>query len=160
MLTPRTHTLPREPSGPTIYSGLKAQVEFHLESNHISNSLVLNGRLPVDEALALSVRLDMWTDGLPAYFKLSEPAASSEHWYIFARSRIWWRFWNLKMILLRQILLRKAMNGQEQPEGHQSQETEDACCRTCLESAHLTIESINHFLHNAEVTKLVGWYST
>lgn len=114
----------------------------------------------MDEALALSVRLDMWTARLPAYFQLNQELASSEQWYIYARARIWWRFWNLKMILLRQILLRKAMNSQERSQGHRFLEAEDACCRACLESAHLTIESINHFLHNAEVTKLVGWYST
>lgn len=149
-----------ESSGPTIYSGLRVQAEFHLESNHISNSLVLNGKLPVEEALDLNAKLDIWAADLPVYFQLSEDMSCTEQWYIYARSRIWWRYWNLKMILLRQILLQKAMNGKGNPHGYRLLHTEEACCQICLSSAHLTIESINHFLQHSEVTRLVGWYST
>ncbi len=40
--------------------------------------------------------LDAWSLTLPPYFQLEQQPSSGEQWYLFARSRLWWRLWNLK----------------------------------------------------------------
>ncbi|EXJ61553.1 hypothetical protein A1O7_01981 [Cladophialophora yegresii CBS 114405] len=160
LLTARTAIAPSESPHPTIYSSMKAQADFHVQSNYISNRLLLNRSISAEEALGMVASLDQWATTLPWYFQIQEEVSYFEEWYLFARSRLWWRFWNLKIILLRQLLLRQAVNFGGQSPYSTAASNEDKCITACLEAAHLTINSINDYLHDAEVGKLAGWYST
>ncbi|KAK9773180.1 hypothetical protein SCAR479_10097 [Seiridium cardinale] len=80
-LTPRTEILPPESSGPTIYSGLKYQSSFHVQSNHISNRLLSASGISREEALSLNQTLDSWSKTLPSYFQISHEPVSQEQWF-------------------------------------------------------------------------------
>lgn len=108
-LTPSTSTQPPESPNPTIYSSMKAQSAFHVTSNYISNRLLLHGFVSPGDALSMNTTLDNWVKGLPGYFQLGQDPQNLESWYIFARARLYWRLWNFKIILLRQILMRQVM---------------------------------------------------
>lgn len=159
-LTPSTSTQPPESPNPTIYSSMKAQSAFHVTSNYISNRLLLHGFVSPGDALSMNTTLDNWVKGLPGYFQLGQDPQNLESWYIFARARLYWRLWNFKIILLRQILMRQVMkrHGEFLPTSPLSEA--ERCSRICLEAAHLTITSIDDYLRHSEPTKLVLWYST
>lgn len=149
--------VPEESGAPTIYSGLKAQSDFHLQFNHISNRL-LSSSVSAEEALKFNEALDAWSKTLPRYFQLDQDVASFEQWYLFARSRLWWRFWNLKIILFRQLVLKRAI---ERSQGTSSTyfPQQDYCRDAGVEAAHASIVSIHSFLSHNVCTRLVSWYS-
>ncbi|KAL2017231.1 hypothetical protein VTK56DRAFT_2390 [Thermocarpiscus australiensis] len=158
-LTPKTTAMPPESTQPTIYSSMKAQSDFHVHSNHISNRLLSPAGVSTDEALAMNQALDTWSRTLPPYFQLDQDLASSQPWYVFARSRLWWRFWNLKIILFRQILLKRAIARTRNVPARASHKDEDKCRDICVGAAHSTVLSIQSYLEQAALTRLAGWYS-
>ncbi|KAH9904298.1 lactose regulatory protein LAC9 [Xylariomycetidae sp. FL2044] len=158
-LTPRTTKIPPETAMPTIYSGMKTQSDLHVHSNHISNRLLSPTGVSVDEALSMNQQLDDWTKSIPPYFDLKEPPATSDHWYLFARERLWWRFWNFKIILFRQFLLARAIDQQRGAVSAVSDTLENKCRITGVEAAHATIISIHRYLEAGLQNRLVSWYS-
>ncbi|KIV79776.1 hypothetical protein PV11_07322 [Exophiala sideris] len=158
-LTPNTVVLPPESSQPTIYSSMKAQSDFHLRSNQLSNRLLSTAGVSPEEALTMHQSLDSWVEALPPYFRQNSTTACQEQWYLFARARLWWRFWNLKIIVSRHILLRRAMKRSENAQMPLGDAVEQKCGDICIDAAHSTIVSIHDFLGQAELTRLVGWYS-
>ncbi|KAK8093349.1 GAL4-transcription factor [Apiospora hydei] len=160
MLTPRTTTLPDESEMPTIYSGIKAQSDFHLHSNHISNRLLLSTGVSVEEALIHNNTLDAWSKTLPPYFQPDRDVPCREEWYLFAKPRLWWRFWNLKIILFRQIVLKRAIERHQGPASTFAPNNQDNLCRDIgVDAAHSTVVSIHQYLNNCIHTRLVSWYS-
>lgn len=154
MLTPKTRDLPLEVSEPTLYSSMIAQANFHMATNHVSNRLLNNTPPTVGESLILNGVLESWSHTLPSYFRLNQPLASSEYSYTYGRCRLWWRYWNMQIILFRPILLRATA------EMVDNEEVEIAKARDiCIHSAHSTIHSVNDFIRNNHVTKLASWYS-
>ncbi|KAI4960637.1 hypothetical protein J4E86_002262 [Alternaria arbusti] len=158
-LTPQTTTLPTEVDEPTIYSSLGVQSSFHLQTNHISNKLLAEPGLSAEAALALNASMDAWTHTVPTYFQLSHAPRSTAPWYSFARSRLWWRFWNLKIIIFRQILLRRAISERGQIPDLAMQSSQEDCKRICLEAAHSTVVSIHQYA-TQDLNRLEGWYAT
>lgn len=151
--------MPHEVNEPTIYSSLKAQSNFHLHTNHVSNRLLADPGLSAGAALVIGNTMDTWSQTLPPYFQLNIQPTRQFRWYLFARARIWWRFWNLKIIVFRQILLRRAIADRGQiPDSAASPEQEE-CKRICVEAAHSTIQSICQYAAQ-ELTRLEGWYAT
>lgn len=161
-LTPRTALLPAELDTPTIYAGMRAQCDFHIHSNAFSNRLLSTAGVSMEEALAMSQALDAWSETLPPFFqpRLMD-VASSEQWYLFTRARLWWRVWNLKIIMLRQVLLKRAIErrGKESSGFVHHSPVDDKGSDMAIDAAHLTIESINGYLETAALTRLVSWYS-
>ncbi|KAK8078595.1 GAL4-transcription factor [Apiospora saccharicola] len=160
MLIPRTTTLPDESEMPTIYSGLKAQSDFHMHSNHISNRLLLSTGVSVEEALIHNNTLDTWSKTLPPYFQPDRDVPCREEWYLFAKPRLWWRLWNLKIILFRQIVLKRAIERHQGPASTYAPNNQDNLCRDIgVDAAHSTVVSIHQYLNNCIHTRLVSWYS-
>ncbi|OAL46760.1 hypothetical protein IQ07DRAFT_140472 [Pyrenochaeta sp. DS3sAY3a] len=158
-LTPKTVVLPLESPGPTLYSSLKAQSELHVQTNHISNRLLAEPGLSAEAALALDASIDVWAYTLPPYFQLQNSPSNQLRFYLFARSRIWWRIWNLKIIVFRHILLRRAISERGQIPDQATQSNQDDCKRKCLEAAHSTVVSIHQY-SSQKLTRLEGWYAT
>ncbi|OAA66915.1 c6 zinc finger domain containing protein [Niveomyces insectorum RCEF 264] len=159
LLTGRTTVIPGESQGPTVYSGLKAQSDFHLQSNHISNALLAASGVSTQDALAMNHALDGWSETVPAYFRLSAMPAANDEWYLFARSRLWWRFWNLKIILFRQLLLRRAVERNRQTNPTEAGPLQEQAIRIAVDAAQATITSIHDHLATANITRLTSWYS-
>lgn len=139
---------------------MKAQAAFHVDSNHISNRLLLHGFVPAGDALLMNDILDNWANSLPGYFQLSQDPQNSEYWYLFARARLYWRLWNFKIILLRQILMRQVMKRYGEALHAAASSEAERCSRICIDAAHLTITSIDNYLRHSEMSKLVLWYLT
>lgn len=144
---------------PTLYSSLREQSEFHLHTNHISNRLLADPGLSPEAALSSGRAMDSWCDKLPLYFRLDVQPSSQLRWYLFARARLWWRFWNLKIIVFRHILLRQAIATRGQVSDFAATSEQEECKRICVEAAHATISSIHQYSMQ-ELTRLEGWYAT
>jgi transcriptional regulatory protein GAL4 len=130
-----------------------------MHTNHISNRLLAEPGLSAEAALALNTTMEAWANTVPLYFQLSQPPYMSARWYVFARSRLWWRFWNLKIIIFRQILLRRAIAERGQIPDEATQSAQEECKRLCLEAAHSTVTSIDQYTMS-EQSRLEGWYAT
>ncbi|KAK9413418.1 putative C6 transcription factor [Seiridium unicorne] len=158
-LTPRTEILPPESTGPTIYSGLKYQSSFHVQSNHISNRLLSASGISREEALSLNQTLESWSKTLPPYFQISHEPVSQEQWYLFARSKLWWRFWNMRIILFLQVLLGRSIERDNVPANNVPHAFDKTCRDICIEAAHLSIISIHQYLSRVNPSRVESWYS-
>jgi transcriptional regulatory protein GAL4 len=158
-LTARTTSLPTESSEPTLYSGLKWQSDFHVHSNHISNRLLSSTALSPEDAISMDRELDSWSERLPSYFRLDQETTCADPAFFFARCRLWWRFWNLKIILFRQILLKRAVERSKQGALGFSGEADIRSRNTAVNAASSTITSIESFSQSGLMTRLVAWYS-
>jgi transcriptional regulatory protein GAL4 len=152
--------LPEESDKPTRYSGIKSQCDFHVHSNHISNRLLAGSGVSSDEALRLNQSLEEWRKTLPSYFGLGLDVPVQYDWYLFARARLWWRFWNLQIILFRQIVLRRAMKRSQGSLPSASMEIDNKCRDVAVQAAQATIVSIHEFLGQVTITRLINWYAT
>ena len=135
------------------------QSEFHKQTNYISNRLLAEPGLSAEAALALNASMDSWKHTLPSYFQLEMQPRSQVRWYLFARARLWWRYWNLQIIVFRHILLRRAISERGQIPDHDTQSSEEECKNFCLEAAHATITSIHQYSLQG-LARLEGWYAT
>ncbi|KAH8691738.1 fungal-specific transcription factor domain-containing protein [Phaeosphaeriaceae sp. PMI808] len=158
-LTPRTIDLPVESNEFTLHSSLKTQSDFHLQTNQISNRLLADPGLSAEAALSQGNVLDTWCRTLPPYFQVNAQVSSQYRWHRFARSRLWWRFWNFKIIVFRHILLRRAIASRKQTLGLIAEPDEEQCKHICIEAAHSTIISIREYCTKT-LSRLEGWYAT
>jgi transcriptional regulatory protein GAL4 len=84
---------------------------------------------------------------------LAEPA------FYFNRARLWWRFWNLKIILFRQLFLRRAVERGKETVPAQMDQVDEQCMRIAVQAASATVASIDQYTKRREITRLVTWYS-
>lgn len=103
--------------------------------------------------------LDRWSDTIPAYLRLDYIDSFAEPSFIFNKSRLWWRFWNLKIILFRQLLLKRAVEKRKGPAPIQDRQVEEKCRGIVVHSSSATVASIDHYTKHGEMTRLVTWYS-
>lgn len=158
-LTPKTVELPPESTEPTIYSSLKVQSDLHMQTNHIYNRLLGDLGLSAEAALSINAQMDTWSHTLPLYFQPAYNSPCRYRWFLFAKSRLWWRFWNLKIIVFRHILLRQAISERGQIPDQVVQAKQGESKRICIEAAHSTIVSIHDYAKQG-LTRLEGWYAT
>lgn len=130
-----------------------------MQTNYISNRLLAEPGLSAEAALALNTSMDAWKLSLPLYFQLQIQPSSQVRWYLFARARLWWRYWNLQIIVFRHILLRRAISERGQIPDQDTQLSQEECKRICLEAAHATIFSIHQYAGQG-LARLEGWYAT
>jgi transcriptional regulatory protein GAL4 len=158
-LTPSTPKIPLEVNEPTLYSSLIAQSELHLIANHIFNRLLSSSEITASEALSFSSTLQSWEFELPWYFQREVSPVHWYDWYLYARCRLWWRYWNMQIILTRSFLLQWAME-RRSADLDTNNDTEQMECRDrCIMNARLTIESIDDYVRNFSLTKLAAWYA-
>jgi transcriptional regulatory protein GAL4 len=153
-----TSVIPSESDQPTLYSSFKVQSELHVAANSISNRLLCAASISAKDSLALNKPLLDWVATVPKYFQLDQPQVCAYDWYVFARSKLWWRYWNLQIILFRPILLRAAMNQIHGRHLHVPFGS-DQCSVLCLESARRTITTIDQYVNENPLTRLAAWYS-
>ncbi|KAF4119862.1 hypothetical protein GMORB2_3550 [Geosmithia morbida] len=160
-LTAGTTAVPPESTEPTIYSSLRWQSDFHLHTNHISNHLLSSTGVPAEEALAMDASLDAWSDRLPAYFRLDHELATADPTFLFARCRLWWRVWNLKIVLFRQLLLKRAVERTSRRDALGTLSEAHVKSRdVAVHAASSTIASIHGLSQmGANINRLVAWYS-
>jgi transcriptional regulatory protein GAL4 len=150
---------PLEVDQPTLYSSLKAQSELHLTANSMANRLLYAPSVSAGEALVLNKPLTDWVEKVPPYLRLDHPPAASFEWYLFARSKLWWRYYNLQIILFRPLVLRTAMEQIHGKNPYLSSDFEE-CKRLCLGAAHHTTIRIQEYIERQGVLgRLSAWYT-
>ncbi|KAF4838471.1 Regulatory protein GAL4 [Colletotrichum siamense] len=158
-LTSRTTEVPVEVDEPTLYSGLKMQSHLHVHSNFISNRLLSSSGISPESALSMDATLSKWSESLPAYFHLDYDGPSAGPFFLFTKSRLWWRFWNLKIILFRPLVLQQAVS---KSRGHTQitfSSSDERCRSVAVHAASASIASIDHYTKHGDITRLVTWYS-
>ncbi|PWY96059.1 hypothetical protein BO94DRAFT_143759 [Aspergillus sclerotioniger CBS 115572] len=103
-LYPQTTFLPVEVDGPTPYTGLIAQAQFHLMANGIYRSLIAYPTVSLGEVSKLECRIDTWRETLPSCLTdPSNPPACPSLRFTGERLRICEK--NLRILLLRPYLM-------------------------------------------------------
>ncbi|KAJ5886722.1 uncharacterized protein N7473_009396 [Penicillium subrubescens] len=175
-LTPETTTLPPESPGPTLYSGLIAQAQFHLLTNSVYQRLISSPSLTPEETLNLQKPMEEWYGGLPSYMHYPlqplavHPTQPDPDNLALVRNRMLWRNWNLTILIYRPILLRWAarrwgphgggsdVSSVTSSEGGNEDPCETECRLRCLQNARLTIASISEYMDNYMCTRIGAWY--
>jgi transcriptional regulatory protein GAL4 len=157
-LTPATSSLPPEVNGPTLYTGLISQANFHIKTNNVYQRLISNPSLSAEEILALQKPMEEWYNELPMYLRNNSPAEPD--WLALMRNRLMWRDWNLRILLCRPILLRWAAErwSPYDPQADQEEPAEQDCRMLCLQHSRATIASISEYMDSHIVTRLGAWY--
>lgn len=158
-LTSVTELAPKEVNRPTLYSGMKYQSELHVKSNYISNRLLSSSCVAPEDALFMDATLDKWSSTLPEYLRLEQDVRSAEPTFYFNRSRLWWRFWNLKIIIFRQLFLKRAIGTSNSNITAPVSEAGERCMNIAVRAASATIASIDQHTQERQRTRLVTWYS-
>ncbi|VUC31000.1 unnamed protein product [Clonostachys rosea] len=143
---------------PVLNISDELQSDLHVHSNHISNRLLSATRVTAEDAQSMDRSLEIWSDSVPSYFRLEQQVSCGDPAFLFARYRLWWRFWNIKIILFRQILLKQVV---ERFKGTPMafSERDKRSCSVAIQAARSTVASIHAFSQTSPVTKLVAWYS-
>ncbi|KAF5645822.1 GAL4-transcription factor [Fusarium tjaetaba] len=158
-LTSGTKVPPEEVNRPTLYSGMKYQSDLHVKSNYISNRLLSSSCVAPEDALSMDATLDKWSSTLPEYLSLDHHVPSAEPAFYFNKSRLWWRFWNLKIIIFRQLFLKRAIGKGDPSVTVPDNEVDEKCMSIAIRAASATIESIDQYTKERQRTRLVTWYS-
>lgn len=138
---------------------MKYQSDMHVKSNHISNRLLSSSGVSPEDALYMDAALDRWSGTVPMYLRLDYDVLSTEPSFYFNRSRLWWRFWNLKIIIFRQLFLKRAVERGKGTVPTQVNEVDEKCRSIALHAASATVASIDDYTKHREITRLVTWYS-
>ncbi|KIW01439.1 uncharacterized protein PV09_07197 [Verruconis gallopava] len=157
-LTPSTTILPMESNVPTIYSNLIHQSTFHRLTNSMANRLLSTNPPSTNEALRMYTAIQAWKKALPYFFDIEQPPAASMDWYLFARSKLAWRTWNFQLLIMRPFLLRWAKRQSRDTTAEDGTE-EKRCREICIESANLTIASIQQYVSTNTLPRLHAWYA-
>lgn len=159
-MTAITVSLPQEIAAPTIYSGLRAQSALHLATNQLYHRLISTPAPTSSELLSLQAPLDAWQNSLPEYFQIHNPELQANDALIFARYRLSWRTWNLRIILFRPTVLRWAAKvwSVGQNSDPDEDEADEKCRMLCLQSARETIASISEYMAGNLPSRLGSWY--
>lgn len=158
-LTPQTTVLPAEILYSTVYTGLISQSLFHSATNSLHHRLISTPYPSPQELIALKHIIDAWEESIPSYFQLDSPTIQSDETLLFARYRLSWRSWNLKILLFRPVVLQWAARLRKSDNSASFATSEELECRkNCVQSASATINSISDFIAKGMVSRLSNWY--
>lgn len=158
MLTTRTHDVPNELPGPTIYSNLLAQVQFHLMINDTYNQHVSNADLRVKELLAFDAKITTWVKSLPPHLQQGLSSQQSPPSFKFAPYHLFWRVSVLKIVLFFPVLLHLA-RGSTRADFQQPDTDQQAAVTVCIGHTHDIVLSIDRFLSQEPSNALRDWYA-
>lgn len=115
--------------------------------------------MPTETALSMDATLNAWAETIPAYFLPEYDSSFDEPTHCFTKSRLWWRFWNLKIIIFRQLLLQRAVGKSKGTVPAEVDPVDEQGRGIAIRAASATIESIDMYTKNGVMSRLVSWYS-
>lgn len=128
------------------------QASFHMATNQIYTRVISKPLSSAKNLLKLDDSLiGGWLSSIPLYFAEHTSVPSK---YAFAHAVMGWRYRNLRIIMYRPFVIRKALY----PTQHESMEEIEAYGR-CLEEAKRSILAINDFWKLHEHTRVAAWYA-
>ena len=142
---------------PTIYSGVSAQVGFHLVFNPIYNRLVSHTEITPSETLIYDAKISEWQSLLPTYLQESVASEYSFHWLRSSRYRLFWRVRSLRMLVFFPTFLRWVGHS-KQGDWNNALEDERLSVLRCLDYAHQNISSIKDYYIYEPSSVMGDWY--
>ena len=134
---------------------MATQARFHAATNDIYTRVISKPFPTAEELLRLDDELfESWRASLPPYFNETSIVSPK---YAFQYAQMRWRSRNLRIIMYRPFVIRRALNIREGV----SEDTEAnlEAYNRCLKEAKSTIELISDFWANNEHSKLTAWYA-
>jgi hypothetical protein len=150
---------PENINGPTIYTNVRVQSQFHLLTNHIYNRVISNPAPSARQVLQWDdIYITKWLNMVPWYYKDS---AGVPERHALAHSIMTWRYKHFRMIIYRPFLIQKTLvTTRSQPsENSDSCIYRDAACERCSKESHETISSIDRFWKDHVHTRMACWYA-
>ena len=150
-LTALSQGYPDEDEQATPYTAVRTQASFHIATTPLYTRLISKPMPGADEVLRLESELvEPWRARIPGYF--SEDANVPQQ-YVFARCIMYWRYRNLRIIMYRPFVIRRALAA-----GERLSTADDRACEVCIDDARATIDSIASFWDTSEQNRLCSWY--
>jgi len=159
-LVPGTLVAPEEALGPTIYSHLIWQIQFHQLTNSMYTRRMASFELPPDEVLTMDAKITAWEKTLPEYFVFGYSNPDEPEYITTARYRLAWRLGCFRIMLLTPLVLRwaseksaGALSANENTEGARK------CRQLCLKYAHLTVTYVEAYFKLNIFNPMHDWYA-
>jgi transcriptional regulatory protein GAL4 len=149
----------REAEDITPYTAVRAQASFHVATAPIYARVIGKPFPSADELARLEKEhFETWENSVPACF--AENASQVPTKYAFAHNVMQWRSRNLRIIMYRPTVIRRALHAREgrQKASDMTPSAKHALER-CLADAKATIEGISSFWRSNEHTRLGAWYA-
>ncbi|KAI0009002.1 fungal-specific transcription factor domain-containing protein [Xylariaceae sp. FL0662B] len=174
-LTVGSKTYPFERNDTTLYTHVRIQASFHISTAPIYTRIISKPSPSIGELTLLEQQhLEPWIRNIPSYWKEDAPVAPK---FAFAHAVTAWRCRNLRIIMYRPIVVRRALLcahqsasastggrnniGKKGDSSFDSERGQQAYER-CLADAKFTIESISEYWDkqtDENHNRLVAWYA-
>lgn len=158
MLTPATSEYPNSVSGPTIYTSLIVQVEFHIIFSQMYYNLISHTGITPNEALKYDLEISNWQESVPPYFQENAAANFSFHWLASARYRVSWRVRCLRILIFTPVFLRWVGDNKGQDWTNMT-EDEQRCLLVSLDYAHQNVISVRRYFQQEPQSVMGDWYA-
>ncbi|GAB7325224.1 hypothetical protein MBLNU13_g09293t1 [Cladosporium sp. NU13] len=154
-LTHLSVNLPPPRPSLTTHSAVADQARFHLMTSEIYARVI---SLPFPSAQEL---LQMDDERINAWYTIWTVEANKvEARFVLSRSVMEWRYRNLRIIMFRPFVIRKALQARmRQGTTPQLESTTDIAINRCLTEAKASILSINMFWSTGRRTCMASWYA-
>lgn len=159
-LTPASLVTPEEVRGPTIYSHLIWQIQFHQLTTPMYTRRIANFEMPAEEILEMDDKITAWENTLPAYFIPGHNDPNEPEYITTARSRLAWRLACFRIMLHTPLILRWASEKSAGVLFPQADTDAARICRQqCLKHAHLTVKHTEDYFKLNVFSPMHDWYA-
>ena len=135
----------------TFYTAVATQARFHMATYECYDRVISKPFPTAEKLLRLDAEgIEPWQAAVPGYFS---DQASIPPRYALAQAIMLWRMQNLRIIMYRPFVIRRALRRREDPDAGAARAYE-----RCLEEAKTTIEMIAEFWDSRDHDRLAGWY--
>ncbi|KAF7560278.1 hypothetical protein G7046_g3868 [Stylonectria norvegica] len=151
-LTAASTTYPAESDHITPYTAVAAQARFHIETRECYERIISKPFPSAEELLRMDASLiETWQTGNPAYFKEESLVPPR---YSLCQAVMSWRSRNLRIILYRPYVIRRALRRRADID-----QASSLAYDKCLADAKSSISLISTYWANHEHNRLAAWYS-
>ncbi|KAF3801578.1 Acetamidase regulatory protein [Colletotrichum gloeosporioides] len=157
-LTAISKSYPPETEGITPYTAVRTQASFHIATTPIYTRVISKPLPSADEMLRLDQDLlEPWLSSIPPYFSEAATNPPPPPKYALAHAVMSWRYRNLRIIMYRPFVIRRALQARDRRADDSPSNTR--AYEKCLADAKATITSISDFWDRNEHNRLGAWYA-
>jgi transcriptional regulatory protein GAL4 len=153
-LTHLSVNLPPPRPNLTTHSAIADQARFHLMTSEIYARVI---SLPFPSAQELLQMDDERISAWCAIWSVEEDKVEAR--FRLSRSVMDWRYRNLRIIMFRPFVIRKALQARARQRTPQVESANDVAIDRCLAEAKASITSINTFWSSGRRTCMASWYA-
>lgn len=150
-LTAASPEYPVESTQITPYTAVAMQARFHIATHECYEKVISKPFPTAEELLRLdSSQIESWKASIPSYF--AEGTVVPRR-YALPQAIMGWRLRNLRIIMYRPFVIRRALRRRADTD-----EASSVAYEKCLADAKSTIEMIEDFWDRHEHNRLAAWY--